>query len=318
MNKIKNKLFPIITLALVATLSACLNDETPNNLTVGAGTKGGVSQNFVEVHLTSGDNTNEVSRAYDAVDADVTVTKLIPINLTSPATTDLTVTFQLMDTVKANNDTTDYRIMKSFIEDAGLVLPDLTKITILNANKKVIIPAGSSTGYVSIKFNPKSLIGQTTIFAVKISAISDSKYAISSLKKGFVKIGIKNQWDGLYEDKGYFIHPSLGTSTFDYSGIEFATIGANVLEKSNAGDRAIPTDITITDQTMVVNGETVNKVTVFIPAYATAYGQTDIEESTGKTMNYYNPATKTFELYYWYNNAAHRKIRETLIYEGVR
>ncbi|MDD4993658.1 MAG: DUF4361 domain-containing protein [Paludibacter sp.] len=310
MNKIINKVFPIMTMAFVLTLTACLNDsDYADNL---IGTKNTGNQNFVEVHLTSSDNTNTVSRAYDAVDADVTVDKLIPINLTSgPATKDVTITFELLDTLSSD-------VVKSYVLDDGLVIPDLTKITILNTSNKVTIPAGSSTGYISIKFNPKSLIGATTIFAVKITAISDSKYSISNMNIGYVKIGIKNQWDGLYEDKGYFIHPSLGKSTFDYSGIEMATIGANTVEKTNAGDRAIVTDITITPETMVVDGVTVNKVTIALPAYPGANsGLTDVDDS-GNKMNYYNPATKTFELFYWYNSAAHRVIRETLIYEESR
>ena len=313
MNKLINKIFTILTLAFALSMTACLTDSEYDNNQIGINPSN--NKNYVEVHLTSGDNTNAVSRAFASVNRDTTVTELIPINLTSGAAKSaVTVSFQLLDTTNSVN-------IDTLVNSYGYAIPDLSKITILNTGNKVTIPAGSSTGYVSIKFNPSTLVGINTIFGIKITAVSDSKYMLSNLTTGYVKILIKNQWDGLYEDKGYFIHPTLGTTTFDDAGaaaVAFATIGANTVEKQNAGDRAIPTDVTITDQTMVVNGATVNKVTVFIPSYAGNSGQTDIDPSTGNAMNYYNPATKTFELFYWYNSAAHRIIRETLIYQGSR
>lgn len=313
MNNIIFKFFPVLTITIALTMTSCLTDSAYDNNLIGINPSN--NKNYVEVHLTSGDNSNAASRAFDSFNRDTTVTKLIPINLTSgAASSDVTITFQLLDTTNSVN-------VDTLVNKHGYVIPDLTKITILNTGNKVTIPAGSSTGYVSVKLNPSTLIGFNTIFGIKITAVSDSKYIISNLNTGYVKILIKNKWDGLYEDKGYFIHPTLGTTTFDDLGanaVEFATIGANTVEKQNAGDRAIPTDVTITDQTMVANGATVNKVTIVVVGYEGDSGQTDIDPSTGSPMNYYNPETKTFELFYWYNSGAHRVIRETLIYQGPR
>lgn len=311
MSKILNKVPAIIALAFVLVTTGCLKDSDYDNNWIG--TKNTQNQNFVEVHLTTSDNSNLVSRAYAALDHDTTIAKLIPIHLTSgPASSDVTVS------VKMLTDTSVY-VMDSLVNVMRLLIPDTSSFKLVNSGK-VIIPKGSSTGYVGVTFKPADLLGSTYVLGVKITGISDSKYSISSLDTGFVKIIVKNQWDGMYTDKGYFIHPTLGKSVFDYNGdndVEFATVGSTTVEKPNSGDRAIPADVTITSQTMDVNGATVYKVTVDVPSYPNNYGQTDTDPD-GNPMNYYNPVTKTFELYYWYNSANHRIIRETLTYDGPR
>jgi hypothetical protein len=165
------------------------------------------------------------------------------------------------------------------------------------------------------------VLGVSYLYAIRIKTISDSKYSLSNLSTGFVKFAIQNKYDGMYETKGYFIHPSLGKSTFDWSGPDgepLQTIGATSVQMPWAGDRAIAVNLNVTTEMMTLpNGHEVNKVQVSIPSYPGAFGQTAIDD-LGNTMNYYDPATKTFELFYWYNNAAHRIIRETLIYEGPR
>jgi len=322
MNKI-NKIFPILSFVLLLTMTGCLNDSEYMNNQIG--TRKTADQNFVEIHLTTSNTTNFIARAYNVMNRDTTITQFVPVQLLNgPAASDVTVTFTKLTT--SNSPLLDSLV--NFVDTIsgnllpGYVIPDSTIFTIVNPGRKVIIPKGSTLGYIQVKINPTNFLGATWVVGFKLTGVSDSKYTIgSNVNTGFVKFGIKNQYDGLYEDKGYFIHPALGTSTFDYKGagaVEFATTGSNSLEKSNAGDRAIATDVTITNQTMTVNGATVYKVTIAIPDYpGTNSGQTDTDDS-GNPMNYYNPATKTFELWYWYNSGAHRKIRETLIYQGPR
>ena len=275
-------------------------------------THGNLDQNFVEIHLTTGSNNNIFSRSYDAMDKDTTVT-FVPVNITSgPVSQDLTITFDTLNTAKN-------AIVDSLVNKEGFLLAPVSKYTLVDG-LKVVIPKGQSTGYIKIKFNPTNFVGDMYVFGFELKSVSDSKYKLSNLATGIIKFGIKNQYDGMYESKGYFIHPSLGKSTFDYTGAgaePLSTIGATANEMPWAGDRAIAVDLTVTTDVVVVNGKNMFKVSIFIPAYSGNSGQSDVDD-TGNTMNYYNPETRTYELLYWYNKAAHRTIRETLIYEGPR
>jgi len=203
MNKIINKIFPVMTLVLVLSLTACLNDSEYDSNKIGI--KPGAN-NFVEVHLTSADNSNAVSRAYDQFNRDTTI-NLIPVNLTAgPATTDVTVTFQLLDATDAG--------MATYIA-AGNAIPDPTKFVVMNAGNKVTIPAGSSTGYVKVKFNPSNFGGFYS-FGVKLTAVSDPTYTLSNLTTGYVKFGIKNAYDGDYTLTGTLVDAANAAITGAY------------------------------------------------------------------------------------------------------
>jgi hypothetical protein len=211
MNKLKYKLFTAFTLALAFTFSACLTDSDYDNNLIG--TKNTQNQNFVEVHLTSDNNTNTVMRSYDAISKDTTIS-LIPINLTSgPATSDVTITFQVLDTINSKNDP-NAAIMKSYVATNGYVIPSSTKYTVLNTGNKVVIPAGSSTGYVKVKFTPLNFLGNTYVFGIKVTGVSDTKYTLSNLTTGFVLFGIKNKYDGNYVLTGSMVDASAAGATF--------------------------------------------------------------------------------------------------------
>ncbi len=194
MNKIIYRLFPVLSLIFAMTFSSCLDSQDANNL-VGVGGAKNQNQNFVEVHLTSNDNSNVLSSAYTAINKDTTITKFIPVVLTSgPATKDVTITFQLLDTLNAQ--------MKSYVNDNGYIIPSSSKFTVVNASNQVKIAAGQSVGYISVKFTPANFLGDTYIFGIKLTAVSDPKYTLSNLTTGFVKFGIKNMYDGDYMVNG--------------------------------------------------------------------------------------------------------------------
>lgn len=308
MNKIINKIFPILTLAFALSLTACLTDSAYDNNQIGINPG---NNKFVEVHLTSSDGSNSISTAYDHFNRDTTVVQFIPVNLTEVSTNDVTVTFQLEDAKDS--------IMAGFIS-AGNAIPDPTKFVVQNAGNKVVIKAGTHTGYISVKFNPSNL-GGFFIFGVKLTAVSDPKYAISNLATGYVKFGIKNQYDGNYLCKGYRIRPGNPTEPIADNTIEaFNTVNATTLLKSGFGDYfSYSIQIEVTTNTITVGGVTcfkvnatpVNGATVVGDMFTTFTGDPltpPTPPANPTEINYYNPVTKTFVLNCYYKSGAGNRI----------
>lgn len=321
MNKKIYKIFPVIALALLTMFTSCLGDsDYENNL---IGTKNNGNQNFVEVHLTSADNSNTVSRSYDAIGRDTTI-NMIPINLTSgPAQSDVTVTFQVLD---ASNST----VVKSYVDDDGFVVPDATKYTILNAGNKVTIPAGSSTGYLQIKLNPNNLIGDTYILAIKITAVSDVKYTISNLNVGYVKMGAKNMYDGKYEVSGTMVDATNAAFTGAYP--------LPVYLITQDGSSVGYWDVDVWDNYFhaFMNGSSYSGYGSFAPVFkfdasnnviavTNIYGQPAGNGRSAQLdpsgINKFDPATKTLKVKYWMNQpgSTHRtSFNETFTYVEAR
>lgn len=325
MNKSKIKILQIMTLAIgVFSLSACLNDETPNNLINGA--KSSYSnQNFVEVHLTSNDNSNVLSQAYDAINRDTTIVKFIPVNLTSgPAKTDVKVTFQVLDTTNA--------VMKQvYVDSLGYIIPDPSQFTVLNSNNQVTIPAGQSTGYIQVKFNPANFLGNTYIFGIKLTAVSDSKYQLSNLTTGFVQFGIKNKYDGAYMLNG--------TMTDTFSALTGAYPNEVYLITQDATSVAM-WDVAVGGYAhLIMSGtsysyygafspqfifDSNNNVTSVINAYGQGAGSLKrsamLDTTTPGVVNKYDPATKTLKVTYWLVQKGVNRTHfdETFTYIGPR
>lgn len=320
MNKIKNKILPIMTLAFVLTLTACLNDsDYSNNVN---GTKNTQNQNFVEVHLTSSDNTNTVSRSYDAIGKDTTVS-LVPVHLTSGnATSDVTITYQVLDTLSSS-------VLDSMVNIEGYVVVPTTILTVLNTNNKVVIPAGSSTGYIKVKFNPDNLIGNTYVFGIKITAVSDSKYTISNLNVGFVKMGAKNMYDGEYSVDGTMVDAASATIHGSYPNHVYlitqdgVSVGMWDLDVGGYGH-------------LIMSGTAYSYYGSFAPVFTfdasnnvtsvtNIYGQPAANGRSGQLdpsgINKFDPATKTLSVSYWMNQpgSTHRThFVEVYTYLGAR
>ena len=315
--KILNKIMAWATLVFVLTMTGCLKDSDYSDNKYG--TKNTQNQNLVEVHLTSSNSSNFVSRAFDNMDRDTTITKSIPINLTSgSASSDVTVTFKILDPSSS-------AVVDSLVTIEGWAVPDPTLFKVLNADNKVTIPAGSSTGYISVKFKPSDLLGKTYIFAIQITAISDPKYIISNLDAGYVKLLVKNQWDGDYRCVGYRKHPSLGILAVDKTET-LNTVDGTTVKKSGFGDYG-SYDMTIKITTDIINvaGTDCYKCIVHVIDPSTglpAAGENMYNTFTGDAtadpkpltndVNYYNPVTKTFVLNAFYNAGAPRIAYEVL------
>lgn len=338
MNKIINKVFPIMTLAFVLTLSACLTDSDYNNNLIG--TKNNGNQNFVEVHLTSDNMTNTVSRGFDLVNSDVTVSDLIPIRLTSgPATSDVTVTFRILKKGSLVNNTLGvnapkdsllkYKVLTApmdSLEKSGLVICDSTKFVVQNANYKVTIPAGKQEAFVTVKLNPTNFSPASVFaFGIELLSVSDSKYSISSLKTGFVKFNIKNQYDALYSVVGYRIRPGNATEPIAEER-HLSTINATTVQDPKFGNYAsYHVNVEVTTNTITVGGVTCYKVNAtpvdgsgaVVGAMFTTFTGDPLTAPAAPAnpteINYYNPVTKTFVLNcYYFSGAGNRIMYEVL------
>ena len=309
MNKIINKIFPILTLALALSMTACLTDSAYDNNQVGI--KPG-NNNFVEIHLTSTDTTNTISQSFDLFNRDTTIVQFIPVNLTAVASHDVTVTFQVLDrTTSANIDT--------LVGKHGYTLPDPTKFVVQNANNQVLIPAGSHTGYIKVKFNPSNMALLGNIFGVKLTAVSDPSYKLSNLVIGYIKFGIKNAYEADYHCIGYRIRPGNATEPVD--AVEhFNTVNATTCIKVGFGNyTAYSILIEVTSTPIVVGGVSCFKVNATPVNGATIVGNM-FTNWTGDALtapappvnpneiNYYNPKTKTFVLNCYYISGAGNRI----------
>jgi len=121
---------------------------------------------------------------------------------------------------------------------------------------------------------------------------------ISADKRDVVAlISIKNQWHSTYNSQGVFHHPVNGDRTID-----------EVKELVTAGARAVKAplgDLGGSGYYMILTINNDNTVTIS-PAGVTP----NIDQHWGP--NYYDPATKSFHLFYSYNTAAPRIIEETI------
>lgn len=302
MNKIINKIFPILTLAFaLSSLTACLTDSDYENNKVGINPSN--NKNYVEVHLTTSDNTNIVTRSYNAIHKDTTI-DLIPVHLINGnATSDVTITYQVLDTVSSP-------VMKSFVNDDGYVVIPSTILTVLNTNNKVVIPAGSSTGYIKVKFNPDNLIGNTYVFGIKVTAISDPKYTISNLNVGFVKMGAKNMYDGEYSVTGTM----TDVTNAAYKGYYPADVYLITQDGTSVGyyDRDLGDYghlfLTATGGLSyygsfapVFKFDANNNVVSVTNIYGQPAGNTRSAQLDPSGINKYDPATKTLSVSYWMN-----------------
>ena len=305
MNKIINKIFPIMTLALVLTLSACLTDETANNL-VSGGTNNFSTQNFVEVHITSGDNSNIISRAYPLIGKDTTITKFVAFSLTSgPATSDVKISYKHL--YRSNSTVVD-----SLVNIKKMVWADATKITDMNSDSTVTIPKGSSTGYIAIKLNPNNLIGSTFVWGIRITGVSDAKYKLSSLTDGIVKFGPANAYDGEYTVEGTFVDYANAAFVGNYPmdvNLETQSLTTNVMRDLHVNGGTIGHGF--------LNGAagsyygsfspvfkfdpTTNKVTEVTNYYGQPASNTRSAQLDPDGINTYDPASGTIKVSYWMN-----------------
>lgn len=135
-------------------------------------------------------------------------------------------------------------------------------------------------------------------YAMPFTIVSPGGFTKSNSKGSVISlISIKNQYDATYQATGVFRHPTAGDRAISELK-NLVTAGPNSV-------RAPLGDLGGANYYMILTVEADNKVTI-TPSGATP----NIDQSYGP--NYYDPATKTFHLWYSYNTAAPRIVEETL------
>jgi hypothetical protein len=190
------KSFYIRSIAIIATVIAitntgCLKDK--EFIKGDTQSTDGPEAKVVEIKLTATNASNFFTLVVNNSNNDTTV-DLVPINLATanPAPEDLHVTVDLYPSLvdNYNND-----------NGTGYATPPDNILTIVNP--VVIIPKGSHTGYVQIKFKPSNFIGGDWALGFKITAIQETGYLISTnFSTGITAILVKNDYDGEYSVTG--------------------------------------------------------------------------------------------------------------------
>ncbi len=193
----------------------------------------------------------------------------------------------------------------------------------------VTIAAGARTGIASFKVARADTVQLSGNYMLAVSIQSVSPATImttANMKSYLVALPIANQFEGTYSNDGYFRHPTAASSRALDNDKELLTVNKNTCELGLA-DLADPATgayfikITVQDETIVVGGKTVNKVTIVNsnpsvgPAVVAQLDTSDdlLTFDQGVTFNYYDPSSKKFVLRYHYNNgAAWREIMEVL------
>jgi len=277
-----NKALTAVFLLLAVGFSSCLKEKYDGGRVQPTHSTGSVPQ-VVELTLTATSNENFYLLAVDNSDADTTI-DFVPVTLATaaaaPVDIHVTVTLDdlLIDGYNAANGT--------FYEAAPASL-----YTILNP--EVVIPAGSNTGFLKVKFKPSDFIGHDYAFGLKISSIKESGFTISgNLNAGVAAITIKNQYDGLYNAVGNFVHPNPDfTGSYDS---EWTMI--------TAGPTSVAFQLNTTVLFGVILTFTVDPVTNLVSV------------STGNVVldpivpaeNYYDPATRSFHYNFSYSGGTRR------------
>lgn len=321
MKNRKYKLLSLLAAALPMFFVSCLTDSDYENGLIG--NKAG-ENSFVEIHLTSGNNKNIVSRSYDAIGHDTTIS-LIPVHLTKVATSPVTITFALLDT------TTAY-VMDSLVNIDGYVAPSATDYVVLNADNKVVIPAGESTGYIQVKFNPNNFIGATYVFGVRLTDISGGSYKMSNLTDGYVKFGVKNMYDGEYLNTGTMVDNVNPALTAAYPLL------VDLITQDGTSVAYFDVEVWGDYFHAIKNGASYSGYGSFAPIFkfdannnvisvTNIYGQpagngrkAELDSTTPGVINKYDPATKTLKVTYWMiqNGVYRTHFDETFTYQGSR
>lgn len=221
------KLYSKITglLAAAVFFAGCLKDKDYEDGKIQSLRSLG-DQKVVSIGLTAASTDNHLVLVFDNVDKDTSF-ELVPIQLPSRATEDVKVSVTLNPALIG-----DYNGLNGTVHD---VAPD-NIYTILNpadtSGYIVTIPKGSYTGYLSLKINPRSFLGNDYAIGFQISKVPAGYLISSNLGSGVAAVAIKNDWDGIYSYKGYSLRGGDASLTGNFSGKEMSLITAGATSLS--------------------------------------------------------------------------------------
>ena len=309
-------------LILSVIVSSCLKDKAFENGSIQSGSGGsGQDIKVLTLGITVSDTTNFLQASYDLIPGNDTTVNLVPVELggLSAASQDIHVTLAENDQLVADyNDAngTDFTNPGS-------------NVTIVN--NEVIIPKGSRTGFLQVKFTPANLLNGNFAYGFKIASVKETGYTIGNLDHGIVAIGPKNKYDGKY---------SLRIKTVGWSAYG---IDDNTPETWPSKVSMVTTGLT----SLVFNTEAGVSQPAFAGGSITGFGATEpqftFDATTNKlidvknlipddgrgrafklnpavTDSRYDPATKTIYAAYLMlqNGRPNMMIYDTLVYKGSR
>lgn len=318
----KNKIIVILTLlAVIFTLNSCLKDDADYWKTDVAG-------KMYATILKPGLQSKSLLPVAD----DIEVSFMVNVATDALPTTATTMSFAFNDdVVQAYNDTLKARAIAA--NDTFKVGVNWGKLkwkdykpypSAVLLTPTITIPAGARTGIVKFMVNRADTIALASpdnnkgYYMSAITMTTSNIPIAENMKTVMFSFPIANEYEGNYLSEGFRDHPVAGIEPYSFSKVEFTTINANTVHKEQVGNYGgYGLDITVTDEVVVVNGVDCFKVTLLLtPGSGGDPGAVGVNQGQyatfeGNPINYYNPVTKVFELYYWYNGAAPRKIRET-------
>lgn len=293
----KNKIIIMISfLAALLTVSSCLKDDIGIDWTDSL--KGKM---YAEVlYWYSGFQVT----ALEPVPDEVEFRFMINIASDQPPSQDIEVTLAVNADVMNRYDTLKKETYKLY--------PYIEILT-----PKVTVKAGTHSAYARVKVWNAHLLNACDKFMAPITITEATGGVIPAEALGqgscLMTLPISNPWAGDYHSVGYRNHPDAGMQPFDYPSQSLTTKNCKAVHKAIVGNyTGYGLDIEITSNTMVVGGVTVYKCIIVVTDMPDPTDFIVYADDAGAPMNYYNPVTKVFELFYAYNKPAPRIIRETL------
>lgn len=262
-------------LALGFLATGCLKDEAFDNGEIQSTHTRGTTPKMIELKLTATNASNFFVLAMDNSDADTTI-DLVPVNLATkdPAPEDIHVTVELDPaTVEAYNT--------AHADDVGFVpyeVPSADKFSVSSTD--IVIPKGSHTGYVQVKFKVSDFLGGRWAVGFKIKEVAQAGYTISgNMSTGIAVLIVKNEWDGVYGLSGViggsnaYVGMSLG------GNITLSTVNENTVSEGDIVNFfAGYTEFTFKDDGTV-------GVAAFDSPGGSSYGATVVSSSYDKTTH---------------------------------
>ena len=293
---------------LIITTTGCLKDDAFDNGSIQSTHNTGALIKPIEIKLAANNAGNFFVLGVDNSTSDTTV-DLVPLNLATAdaAPGDIHVTVELDAALVNDYDT---------INAAGYMIPPSNMFTIVNP--EVIIPKGSHTGYLQIKFKPSDFLGGSWALGFKIASIKEAGYSISgNLSTGIAAIVVKNQYDGTYLSTGYVYHPSAPRSLDEIK--ELTTVSANAVA-CGFGDLGGAGYVALLTVDPVTNKVTISDYSTGIPIVGFDSGLPDSNpgytpqwSGSSKCNNTYDPATKTFYIRMGYLGSTGWRISEEIL-----
>ena len=207
-------------------------------------------------------------------------------SLSGAATVNLKVDKTIIDAYNADTN----NVVKLELLPASLYTTDALDLN---------FAAGEFSKVINLKIDPAKL-DLTKKYALGIAATASGGYKVrSGLNKALFQMIAKNKYDGNYKSLGYFTHPTATSSRAIDRLKTLTTVDATTSETELA-------DLGGSGYLMHLKVNADNTVTI-IPKGVTP---APLNQSYGP--NTYDPATKSFTLWYSYNVAAPRIIQEVI------